>query len=132
MVRSLETTTIRRQMTGEEQQQVADWVWVSTISKQKLQTTAFVDFGHSRWVIENNELNELVTYWQADHVYKQHPVAIEAFWLLIMLAYNLFHVFINLNLKPEIRDKRSKLHWARVIAAELYYSKAPCPSLVPT
>lgn len=132
VVRSLETTTIRRQMSGEEEQRVADWVWVSTISKQKLPTAPFVDFGHSRWAIENNELNELVTYWQADHVYKHDSVAIEAFWLLIMLAYNLFHAFINLNLKPEIRYKRNNFYWARVIAAEIYYLKAPCPSLVPT
>ena len=132
VVRSLETTTVRRQMTGEEEQRLADWVWVSTIAKQKLHTAAFVDFGHSRWAIENNELNELVNCWQADHVYKHDPVAIEAFWLLTMLAYNLFHAFINLNLKPEIRYKRSNLHWARVIAAEIYYLKAPCPSLVPT
>lgn len=132
VVRSLETTTIRRQMTGEKEQQMADWVWVSTISKQKLPTAAFVDFGHARWAIENNELNELVTYWHADHVYKHHSVAIKAFWLLIMLAYNLFHAFIHLNLKPEIRYKRSNLYWARIIAAEIYYLKPPYPSLVPT
>lgn len=127
VVRSLETTTIRRQRTKEEQQQVTDWVWVSNISKQKLSTSAFIDFGHSRWVIENNELNELVNYWHADHVYKHHLTAIEAFWLVIMMAYNLFHAFIYLNLKPEIRHRYTKLHWTRVIVAELY-----CIPPVPT
>ena len=89
MVRSLESTIIRRQLTGKEHPQKAQWLWVSTISKKKLPTAAFVHFGHSRWAIENHELNELDTYWHADHVFKHDPVAIEAFWLLIMLAYNL-------------------------------------------
>lgn len=126
VVRSLETTTVCRQRTGEKQQQTSDWVWVSTISKEKLPTEAFVNFGHSRWVIENNGLNELVTYWHVDHVYKHNPVAIEAFWLLTMLAYNLFHAFINLNLKPEIRYRHSNLYWAQLIAAEIYYLGASC------
>lgn len=126
VVRSLETTTICRQTTGEKQQQSSEWIWVSTISKKRLPTEAFVKFGHSRWVIENNGLNELVTYWHADHVYRHNPVAIEAFWLLIMLAYNLFHAFIRLNLKPAIRYKHSKLYWAMLIAVEVYYPGASC------
>ncbi len=125
VVRSLESTTVRRQRTGQQQQRTADWVWVSTISKEKLPTKAFIDFGHSRWVIENNELNELVTYWHVDHVYKHHPSAIEAFWLLTMLAYNLFHAFINLNLKPESRYKHSNLYWAQLMAAEIYSEAIP-------
>lgn len=120
VVRSLESTTVHRQRTGQEQQQTADWVWVSTIAKEKLPTKAFIDFGHSRWAIENNELNELVTYWHVDHVYKHHPAAIEAFWLLTMFAYNLFHAFIRLNIKHVVRYKHSNIYWARLIAAEIY------------
>lgn len=121
VVRSLETTTIRRQLSKKEEQETSDWMWVTTLSQQKVCTEDVVNLGHSRWDIENKELNKLVNDWEADHVYKHNPVAIEAFWLIIMLAYNLFHAFINLNLKPELRYKHTCLHWARVIAAEIYY-----------
>lgn len=125
VVRSLETTTIRHQ-SGVVEEKISDWVWVTTFSQENVSAETVVNFGHKRWDIENKELNELVNFWSADHVYKHHSRAIEAFWLIIMMAYNLFHAFIHLNLKPEIRHKYTKLHWARVIAAELYFiSPAP-------
>ncbi|MBI5555628.1 MAG: hypothetical protein HY920_07255 [Elusimicrobia bacterium] len=83
---------------------------MSTISKEELPTEEFVKLGYGRWKIENNGSNELVNYWHANHVYRQSPVAIEAFWLLTSLAFILFHAFIGLNLKPESRYKYSKLH----------------------
>ncbi len=132
VVRSLETTTIRRQIGGEEKQETSDWMWVTTLSRQKVCTEDVVNLGHGRWDIENKELNELVNSWHADHVYKHDPVAIEAFWLLTMLAYNLFHAFINLNLKPKLRYKYTCLHWSRVIAAEIYYLEVHYLSPVPT
>ena len=121
VVRSIETTTIRRQINKKEEQKTSDWMWVTTLSQQRVCTKDLVNLGHGRWDIENKELNELVNDWYADHVYKHNPVAIEAFWLVIMLAYNLFHAFVNLNIKPEIRYKYSCLHWARIISAEIYY-----------
>ena len=120
VVRSLETSYVKRQRTKKIEKKVSDWVWVSTISKQRLATENFVNFGHGRWKIENTGFNELVNYWHANHVYRHHPVAIEAFGLLTMAAFILFHAFINLNLKPEIRFKHTKLHWANMITTELY------------
>ncbi len=114
VVRSLETSYRKKR------KNTSDWIWAGTISKEKLPTRQFVEIAHGRWKIENNGFNELVNYWHADHVYRHEPAAIEVFWLLTMLAYILFHVFINRNLKPEIRDKYTKAHWARIITAELY------------
>ncbi len=132
VVRSLETTTVRRQMDKRQEQHTTDWVWVTTLSQRDVSTQAVVDLGHARWTIENKELNELVTYWHADHVYKHDPVAIEAFWLLVMLAYNLFFAFLYLNLKPHVRFRHSNLHWARIMAAELYYCRTYSLRPVPT
>ena len=115
VVRSLETSRNKRQ------ENISDWVWVGTISKERLPTEQFVKIAHGRWKIENNGFNELVNYWHADHVYRHDSVAIETFWLLTMLAYILFHAFIGLNLKPEIRYKHTKAYWAQVITAELYF-----------
>ena len=132
VVRSLETTTIRRQINQKEEQKTSDWMWVTTLSQRKACTETAVNFGHARWDIENKELNELVNEWHADHVYRHHPVAIVAFWLIIMLAYNLFHAFINLNLKPQLRYKHTCLHWARSIAGGIYYLKENYLLPVPT
>ena len=132
VVRSLETTTVRSQMTGHEEEERSHWVWVTTLSKERFPTESLVDLAHARWDIENKELNELVTRWHADHLYKHSPVAIVAFWLLVMLAYNLFHAFISLNLKPALRFRRTALHWAQHISAELYQPHSYMLPPVPT
>ncbi len=120
VVCSLERKRVKRQKTKKIHFESSEWVWVSTISKQKLGTEDFVKFGHDRWKIENNGFNELVNYWHADHVYCHNPAAIEAFGLLTMLAYILFHAFINRNLKAVIRHKYTKKHLALMITAEIY------------
>jgi hypothetical protein len=120
VVGSRETITVRRQRTGKTEELVSRWLWVSTISKRMAPTEPFVLTAHARWDIENKAFNELTTYWHADHVYKHTFGAIEAFWLITMLAYNLFHAFIALNLKPAIRKNHTKLHFACLVAAELH------------
>lgn len=119
VVRSLETTTRRRQKTGKVEECVSAWMWVTTLPKDMLGTVEFVVLAHKRWDIENKAFNELVTYWHADHVYKHTGTAIEAFWLITMLAYNLFHAFINCNLKPVIRAMYTKSFLSSAVAAEL-------------
>jgi hypothetical protein len=120
VVRSLETKTVKSQMTGLEETRTSDWVWVTTLPKARVDTKPFVTFGHKRWDIENKAFNELVNDWHADHVYKHCPTAIEACWLLTMLAYNLFETFIRLNLKAVVRKGHTKEYFARLISAELY------------
>lgn len=119
VIRSLETTTRKRQKTGKKEESVSDWLWVTTLPKEMLSTETFIVIAHKRWDIENKAFNELVTYWHANHVYAHTRNAIEAFWLTTMLAYNLFHAFIYCNLKQAIRAMYTKKHIARAIAAEL-------------
>ncbi len=120
VVRSLETKTIRRQMSKKEEKTTSDWIWVTTLPKRKANTRTIVKMGHRRWAIENEGFNELVNSWHADHIYKHNSNAIAAFWLIMSIAYNLFNAFIELNLKPAIRKGRSREYWASVIAGELY------------
>lgn len=127
VVCSLERKRVKRQRTKKIHYESSEWIWASTISKQRLSTEDFVKFGHDRWKIENNGFNELVNYWHADHVYCHNPAAIEAFGLLTMLAYILFHAFIGRNLKAVIRHKYTKKHLARMITAEIY----PCGNFIP-
>jgi hypothetical protein len=66
----------------------------------------------------------LVQGWRADHVYKHDSNAIEAFLLTAFLAYDIFHTFLTLNLRPQIRQGKTEIYWARLLAAELYAGTA--------
>jgi hypothetical protein len=120
VVRSLETYSVRRQLDRTVTQETSDWVWVTTLPQQPAPTARIVAWGHQRWDIENFGFNELVNGWEADHIYKHEAKAIETFLLMAFLAYNIFHAFLGLNLKPQLRDTKPEKYWACLIAAELY------------
>ena len=61
----------------------------------------------------------------ADHVFKHDSGAIECFLLVAFLAYNIFHAFLALNLKPDIRKGKTQRFWAGLIAAQLYAKVLP-------
>jgi len=122
VVRSLETRSVRRQRTDEVVTETAEWLWATSIRKDRAPTKTIVRIGHGRWTIENQGFNELVNEWHADHIYKNDPNAIAALWLLVFLAYNLFHALLSRNLKPAIR----KHYTARFLAEKLsacFYSE---------
>ena len=54
--------------------------------------------------------------------------AIECFLLIAFLAYNIFHAFFALNLKPQIRKGRTQAFWARLMAAEILAEVNPASS----
>lgn len=126
LVRSRENYSVRRQNTQVRQTQSSDWMWVTTLSQSEADTALVVRLGHARWDIENYGFNELVNGWHADHVYKHHPHAIEAFCLVTYLAFNLFHAFLTLNLKPQLRRTKTDIFWACLITAEIYYGAVQC------
>jgi len=120
VVRSQETSSVRRQDSGERETQSNEWIWVTTLPAAIVPTGSVVYWGHARWDIENQGFNELVNGWYADHVYKHEPNAIEAFLLSIFLAYNLFHSWLTRNLKPALQRGKTQVFWARLMAAEIY------------
>lgn len=120
VVRSQERYSVRRQVTGELTEESTEWMWVTTLTSSEASAELVVRLGHARWDIENYGFNELVNAWHADHVYRHHPRAIEAFCLVAFLAYNIFHAFLTLNLKPELRRTKTDSFWARAMTAEIY------------
>jgi len=120
VVRSREAYSVKRQLDGKVSQEVSDWIWVTTVPRQQAPTARIVAWGHQRWDIENFGFNELVNGWHADHIYKHDHNAIEAFLLLTLLAYNVFHAFVGLNIKPQLRSRKPENYWVRLIAAEIY------------
>jgi hypothetical protein len=120
VIRSLETHSVRRQLDGKDDLKTSDWMWVTTLPSHLVSTERAVGFGHQRWDIENHGFNELVNGWHADHIYRHDPNAIECFLLIAFLAFNIFHAFFALNLKPQIRKGRTQVFWSRFMAGEIY------------
>lgn len=119
VVRTEEQTTIKRQKNGKEEICESEWFWVTSLPPLLASTKTIVCAGHGRWDIENKAFNELGTKWHGDHAYKYNAHALIACTLLLFIAYNLFHAFIERNLKPQVRAGRSQKYWADLIAAEL-------------
>ncbi len=120
VVRSLETRTTLRQRTGQKEKKTSDWIWATTLPAEQVSAPTIVHLGHDRWLIENRALNEIVTYWHGDHVYRHHPTAIIAFCLTLFLALNLFRAFVSLNIKPALRDRHTELYFAKSLFAGLH------------
>lgn len=125
VVRSLETWSVRRQLDQRESTQTSDWTWVTTLSTAQASTARAIGFGHQRWDIENYGFNELVNEWQADHVFRHEPNAMECFLLIAFLAYNVFHAFWALSLKPQVKQGTTQSFWATLISAELHGRAIP-------
>ena len=50
---------------------------------------------------------------------------------MALLAYNIFHAFIGLTLKPQLRNNKPEKYWACLIAAELYSDAGTIPKRAP-
>jgi Transposase DDE domain len=120
VVRSDESWMVKPQLTKKPTLQATRWVWLTTLSVAQARTEQVVRLAHMRWDIENHGFNELVNGWHADHVYRHDPKAIECFLLLAFLAYDVFHAFFALNLKPEVRRHKTMAYWIRLIASEIH------------
>jgi len=119
VVRSLETTT-RRERVGKKwktTEKTHDWVWTTTLPRDQASTQAIVELGHARWRIENQGFNDLCTFWHFDHVFRHHPNAILGLLLTLALAFNLFHAFWALNIKPQLRCRHTKIYWGYLLTA---------------
>jgi hypothetical protein len=119
-VRVVRTQQSRRLPPCPAQRPDSEWLWVTTLSPQRACTRAVTELGHARWDIENQGFNEFANRWVADHVYRHQPNALLSFWLLGMLAFNLFFAFARRNLRPVCRRRFTDLHLARCLAHELY------------
>jgi hypothetical protein len=120
VVKSVETYSVKRQRTGEFEEKETRWMWATTISSERAGTEEVVEVGHSRWDIENRGFNEGVKDYGLDHVYRHKPNAMVVVMLLAMLAMNLFVTFYRRNLRPELRDRYSRLDVSRMVQATLY------------
>jgi len=120
VVRSREISYVIRQNGGKREEKISDWIWATTIPRQILPAVNLVTAGHRRWDIENKCFNELANSWHINHAYTHDCHAVQAFWLLTMIAYNIFHAFYWFNLKPSLRQCQPKTNLADTITAAFY------------
>lgn len=120
VVSSEEIATVRRQRTKEKEAITSEWLWATSLSKEKAGTATAVFLGHGRWKIENNGFNELDTYWHADHLYYHDANAILVILLLLFVAYNVFHVWLSRAIKPQLRQRHTAGHFVKLMAAQFY------------
>jgi hypothetical protein len=125
VVRSLETSTVKRQKDKKTETLQSEWFWVTSLPPRLADTKTIVRAGHGRWDIENHGFNELCNQWHGDHAYRYNANALLVCTLLLFIAYNLFHTFIERNLKPQVRAGRTNKYWADLIAAEFITAFSP-------
>lgn len=127
VVRTIEKTSVRRQLDKKIEERESEWVWVMTLPKKQAGTRAAVEIGHARWTIENEGFNETSSRWHLDHVYRHAALALLNFLLLTCLALAVFLTFFERNLSPTLQATLSMADIARKIASELYYRLARPP-----
>jgi hypothetical protein len=120
VVLTIEKSKVRRQLDKQVEELTSRWLWVTSLPADRIGSKAVVKLGHDRWAIENQGFNEAVNRWHSDHLYKHHPVAILVFWLMCMIAFNVFQWFFYRNLKPAYRARVTMQHVARIFASCLY------------
>ncbi len=120
VVSSEEFASVRRQRTKEQETIASEWLWATSLSKEKAGTAAALILGHGRWEIENHAFNELDTHWHADHLYYHDTNAILVILLLLFVAYNVFHAWLSRGIKPQLRQQHTVCHFVKMMAAQFY------------
>jgi hypothetical protein len=71
------------------------WRWTASAELDPYPQRVIWQIGHHRWSIENHAFNELTQHYHLEHCPHHHPVAIIAWLLILVLAFNLFEVFVR-------------------------------------
>lgn len=72
----------------------------------------------SRWKIENTAFNQWTQLWNATHVFRHTPNAIQAILLLLVLAFNLTELFVHRRLRQP-RSPKDPCYTLLAIAGRL-------------
>ena len=73
------------------------WRWLVSRELDGIPVQGIWRIGHARWGIENHVFNELTQHYHLEHCPHHQPVAIVAWLLILVLAFNLFEWFARLH-----------------------------------
>lgn len=122
VVRELKTFPRRERIAGQwvERQVEQDWQMVVVFpDAQQPPADSVRHWAHARWDEETRGFGELTQHWHLDHSYHHHPVARLACLLILFLAFVLTTIFFTRNLKPAMREGKSRLHLAHLLSDDL-------------
>jgi len=99
VVQAHEHWTERRQQGGQKTTVSQDsfWRWLVSRDLDGIPAQGIWRIGHRRWGIENHVFNELTQHYHLEHCPHHHPVAIVAWLLILILAFNLFEWFARVH-----------------------------------
>lgn len=73
------------------------WRWLTTRELDGYHARTIWRIGHQRWGVENHLFNELTQFYHLEHCRHHQPVAVLAWLLILVLAFNLFEVFVRVH-----------------------------------
>lgn len=73
------------------------WRWLVTRELEGYDEHTIWQTGHSRWAIKNHVFNVLPQHYHLTHCHHHHPVAILAWWLILVLGFVVFGVFARIH-----------------------------------
>jgi hypothetical protein len=73
------------------------WRWIATPELDGYPAQAIWRAGHQRWGVENHAFNELTQHYHLTHCPHHHPTAVVAWLLILVLAFNLFELFVRVH-----------------------------------
>jgi Transposase DDE domain len=73
------------------------WRWLADSQLDGYPAQTIWQIGHQRWGVENHAFNELTQHYHLTHCPHHHPVGILAWLLFLVLAFNLFELFVRLH-----------------------------------
>jgi Transposase DDE domain len=103
------------------------WRWLTTRELDAYGRKTIWRIGHHRWGVENHAFNELTQYYHLEHCPHHTPVAIVAWLLILVLAFNLFELFARVHSKLWRQGKTT----LQDLASELFESMARWEEIEP-
>lgn len=87
--------------------------YATTMERSILKAFTVWKIAHRRWDEENSVFHWIKTYWNFDRRYNYIPHVIQVMYFLYVIAYNLFHLYINRNLRSYNKKKDTKKDFMR-------------------
>jgi IS4 transposase len=97
----------------------------ASLPKQQAPPQVVREIIHRRWDIENPGFHELKGNWHLNHCYVHQEVAIQAVLWLMLLAVNLFWLFLYRNRRSFATSGYSQREVAELLRNELFFSNHP-------
>lgn len=122
VVRELRKRIRRERIAGKWVEREVEEDWRSVVifpDAQQPPADSVRRWAHSRWDEETRGFGELTQHWHIDHSYHHHPIARLACILILFLAFVLTTIFFTRNLKPQLREGKSRLHLSRLLNDDL-------------